>query len=225
MRRFALLLACVSTCALGQTPTVAINSPPPATLAKAPKLPPVWEQKAREIYKTAVETPTVAGRHNVPKLAEYLAGQLKAAGWADSDIHVLPYESANDKQTAALIARWPASGTPKKKPMLIIAHMDVVEALPSDWSTDPFTLVEKDGYFYGRGSGDDKGGLVPALVALLKLKASGFKPDRDIIIEFTGDEETQGRGAELGASSEIFARRLRQHRRETMVLQRLQTVR
>ncbi len=200
MRRFAVLLACVSTCVLGQTPTVAVNSPPPATLAKAPKLPPVWEQKAREIYKTAVETPTVAGRHNVPKLAEYLAGQLKAAGWADSDIHVLPYESANDKQTAALIARWPASGTPKKKPMLIIAHMDVVEALASDWSTDPFTLVEKDGYFYGRGSGDDKGGLVPALVALLKLKATGFKPDRDIIIEFTGDEETQGRGAELGAT-------------------------
>ena len=199
MRRAAFLLACVSTCASAQS-AQPISSPPPSTLANAPKLSPEWEKKAREIYKTAVETPTVAGRHNVPKLAEYLAGQLKAAGWAESDIHVLPYESANDKQTAALIARWPAAGTPKKKPMLIIAHMDVVEALPGDWTTDPFQLVEKDGYFYGRGSGDDKGGLVPAMVALMKLRESGFKPDRDIIVQFTGDEETQGKGAELGAT-------------------------
>ena len=200
MRRFAVLLACVSTAALSQPATAPVSSPPPAALANAPKLPPKWEAKAREVYKTAVETPTVAGRHNVPTLAKYLAGQLKAAGWADSDIHVLPYESLNDKQTAALIARWPASGTPKKKPMLIIAHMDVVEALPSDWTTDPFKLVEKDGYFYGRGSGDDKGGLVPTMIALMKLRADGFKPDRDIVILYTGDEETQGKGAELGAT-------------------------
>ena len=76
MRRFALLLACASVTALAQAPDVAINSPPSAALARAPKLSPVWEQKAREIYKTAVETPTVAGRHNVPKLANYLADQL-----------------------------------------------------------------------------------------------------------------------------------------------------
>jgi len=199
MHRFAILLACVSTGVLAQATPTAITSPPPSTLANAPKLPAQWEQKAREIYKTAVETPTVAGRHNVPSLANYLAGQFKAAGWADSDIHVLPYASLNDNQTAALIARWP-SAHPTKKPMLIIAHMDVVEALPSDWSTDPFKLVEKDGYFYGRGSGDDKGGLVPTMVALMKLRASGFKPDRDIIILYTGDEETQGKGAELGAT-------------------------
>ena len=78
--------------------------------------------------------------------------------------------------------------------------MDVVEALRADWTTDPFKLVEKDGYFYGRGSGDDKDGLVPSFVALLKLKAAGFKPNRDIVILFTGDEETQGKGAELGAT-------------------------
>jgi acetylornithine deacetylase/succinyl-diaminopimelate desuccinylase-like protein len=144
MHRFALLLACVSTCALAQAAPTAITSPPPSTLANAPKLTPQWEQKAREIYKTAVETPTVAGRHMVPQLANYLAGQLKAAGWAESDIHVLPYESLNDKQTAALIARWP-SANPTRKPMLIIAHMDVVEALPSDWTTYPIKLVEKDG--------------------------------------------------------------------------------
>jgi acetylornithine deacetylase/succinyl-diaminopimelate desuccinylase-like protein len=78
--------------------------------------------------------------------------------------------------------------------------MDVVEALRSDWTTDPFKLVEKDGYFYGRGSSDDKGGLVPSMVGLMKLRQSGFQPDRDIVLFYTGDEETQSRGAELGAT-------------------------
>ena len=199
MRHVVLLLACMSTVAAAQAPPP-ISSPPPSTLTNAPKLPPAWEQKAREIYQTAVEMPTVAGRGQLPKLANYLADQLRAAGWADSDIHVLPYESQEDSQTAALIARWPAAGTPKQKPMLIIAHMDVVEALPDDWTTDPFTLVEKDGYFYGRGSSDDKGGLVPTMVALMKLRQADFRPDRDIILLYTGDEETQGKGAELGAT-------------------------
>src|SRR5215207_1035306 len=144
MRCFVLPLACITTVAVAQTPPPSISSPPPSTLANAPKLPPDWEQKAREIYKTAVETPTVAGRGQGPKLANYLADQLRAGGWAGSDIHVLPYEAPGNDHTAALIARWPAAGTSKKKPMLIIAHMDVVQALPSDWTTDPFMLVEKD---------------------------------------------------------------------------------
>ena len=196
---FGILLACTATAAFAQESAQSIVSPPPSTLAGAKKLPSKWEATAREIYKTAVETPTVAGRHNVPKLANYLADKFEAAGWAASDVHVLPYASLNDPQTAALIARWPSAHA-TKKPLLILAHMDVVEALPSDWTTDPFKLVEKDGYFYGRGSGDDKGGLVPVTVALLKLRAEGFKPDRDIVVLFTGDEETQGKGAELGAT-------------------------
>jgi acetylornithine deacetylase/succinyl-diaminopimelate desuccinylase-like protein len=190
----------MSTAAVAQTPPPPISSPPPSTLTNAPKLPPAWEQKARDIYKTAVETPTVAGRGQMPKFAGYLADQLRAAGWADSEIRVLPYMSPGNNPTAALIASWPAAGASRKKPILVIAHMDVVEALPRDWTTDPFTLVEKDGYFYGRGSGDDKGGLVPSLVALVKLRQSGFKPVRDIILLYTGDEETQGKGAELGAT-------------------------
>lgn len=200
MRPLALLLTCASTVATAQVPSQPPSSPPPSTLTNAPKLPPAWEQKARAIYKTAVEAPTVAGRGAVPKLARYLADQLQAAGWDAGDIHVLPYDSPGDNATAALIARWPAAGAAKAKPMLIIAHMDVVEALPDDWTTDPFTLIEKDGYFYGRGSGDDKGGLVPSMVALMKLRESGFKPDRDIILLYTGDEETKGTGAELGAT-------------------------
>jgi acetylornithine deacetylase/succinyl-diaminopimelate desuccinylase-like protein len=200
MHRVVLVLACLSTAAAAQTPPPPISSPPPSTLANAPRLPPAWEKEAREIYKTAVETPTVIGRGQVPRLAGFLAGRLRAAGWAERDIHVLPYVSPGNDSTAALIARWPAAGTPRKKAMLIIAHMDVVEALRSDWTTDPFTLVEKDGYFYGRGSGDDKGGLVPSMVALMMLRQSGFTPDRDIVLLFTGDEETEGKGARLGAT-------------------------
>ena len=202
-RSLAILIALTSTAALAQAPQPPLNSPPPAALKGAKKLPPQWEATAREIYKTAVETPTVADAKRAGenlKLANYLAGKLKEAGWSESDIHVLPYTSVPGVETGALIARWPAAGTPKKKPILILAHMDVVDALPSDWTTDPFKLVEKDGYFYGRGSSDDKGGLVPSMVALMKLRASGFKPDRDIVLLFTGDEETQGKGAELGAT-------------------------
>jgi acetylornithine deacetylase/succinyl-diaminopimelate desuccinylase-like protein len=197
MRRIALLLAFLPASVLAQT---AITTPPAATLEGAKPLPPKWEATSREIYKTAVETPTVMGRGQLPKLQNYLAAKLKAAGWAARDVHVLPYEGPPGNHTAALIARWPAVGTPKAKPILILAHMDVVEALPADWTTDPFKLVEKDGYFYGRGSGDDKGGGIPAMVALMKLRAEGFRPNRDIVLLFTGDEETQGMGAELGAT-------------------------
>jgi acetylornithine deacetylase/succinyl-diaminopimelate desuccinylase-like protein len=196
-----LLLTAAATAALAHEPAQPpLNSPPAAVLAGGKPLPPQWEATAREIYRTAVETPTVAGRGQLPKLQNYLAGKLRAAGWAASDIHVLPYEAFKGNDTAALIARWPAASTPRAKPILIMAHMDVVEALPSDWSTDPFKLVEKDGYFYGRGTGDDKGGGIPAMIALMKLRAEGFQPDRDIVLLFTGDEETQGKGAELGAT-------------------------
>ncbi|MEO6199437.1 MAG: M20/M25/M40 family metallo-hydrolase [Sphingomicrobium sp.] len=196
----ASLLAFAATGAIAQTAAPPVTSPPPSTLKGATPLDPKWEAKTREIYKFTVESPTVKGRDAVPALAKYLAGQLKSAGWAPDDIHVIPYESVPGNNTAAFVARWPAAGTPTKKPILLMAHMDVVEALPADWTTDPFKLIEKDGYFYGRGSGDDKGGVVPVLTALLKLRADGFKPDRDIVILFTGDEETQGKGAELGAT-------------------------
>ena len=191
------LLLAASLLALSSAGTA---GPPPSTLQKAPSLPAPWEATTREIYKTVVEMPTVAGRNQLPAMANYLAGKLKAAGWAEGDVHVLPYTSVPGNDTAALIARWPAAGTPKAKPILILAHMDVVEALPADWSTDPFKLVEKDGYFYGRGTGDDKQGVVATMVALMKLRAAGFKPDRDIVVLYTGDEETKGMGAELGAT-------------------------
>jgi acetylornithine deacetylase/succinyl-diaminopimelate desuccinylase-like protein len=201
LKLVASLALLTSTSAVSQDARAPLSTPPAAALEGGKKLPPEWEARAREIYRTAVETPTVKGREGENlKLANYLASKFREAGWAESDIHVLPYASVPGTDTAAIIARWPAAGTPTKKPILILAHMDVVDALASDWTTDPFKLVEKDGYFYGRGSGDDKGGLVPSMVALMKLRASGFRPNRDIVVLFTGDEETQGRGAELGAT-------------------------
>ncbi|GAB3359592.1 M20/M25/M40 family metallo-hydrolase [Lysobacter tyrosinilyticus] len=159
-----------------------------------------WQAKARELFQHSIAVPTVAGRGKVPELARYLADHYKAAGWADSDIHVLPYDATPDNATAALVVRWPAAGKPTAKPIMLMAHMDVVEAKPEDWSMDPFTLIEKDGYFYGRGTSDDKMGVVAVTTALLELKAKGFKPKRDIIVFFTGDEETTGKGAVLGAT-------------------------
>jgi acetylornithine deacetylase/succinyl-diaminopimelate desuccinylase-like protein len=161
-----------------------------------------WQAKARTIYSHAIETPTVQGRGKVPELARYLADQYKAAGWAEGDIHVLPYDGDPGDHTAALIVRWPAAKPSGKKPILLMAHMDVVEAKAEDWSPglDPFKFQEKDGYFYGRGTSDIKEGVSAVTTALLKLRASGFQPTRDIVVFFTGDEETSGNGARLGAT-------------------------
>jgi acetylornithine deacetylase/succinyl-diaminopimelate desuccinylase-like protein len=159
-----------------------------------------WDAKAHEIFERAIEIPTVQGRGQVPVLAQYLAEQYKAGGWAEADVHVLPYDATSENHTAAFIARWPAAKPSGKKPILLMAHMDVVEARREDWSIEPFKLTEQDGYYYGRGTSDIKQGITAVTTALLRLRAEGFKPKRDIVVLFTGDEETTGKGAELGAT-------------------------
>jgi acetylornithine deacetylase/succinyl-diaminopimelate desuccinylase-like protein len=158
-----------------------------------------WHQLAREIYREAVNTPTVQGRGQVPALANALAERFRAARFTDVTVHPYDVEEPDD-HTAALIVRWPAARPSGRKAMLLMAHMDVVEAKREDWSRDPFQLGEADGYFYGRGTADNKIGVTAITTALLRLKAEGFQPDRDIIVLFTGDEETGGRGAELAAN-------------------------
>lgn len=185
----AALFAAVSTAAIAQTPSI---------ITQPTKLDAKWQAKTREIYKTSVEIPTVAGRNEMPKLAEYLAGELKAAGFAADDIKIVPYEGEPGDKTVALIARWRAD-KPVAKPILLLAHMDVVEAKREDWKQDPFQFIERDGYFYGRGTGDNKAGMVGLVAGFLKLKQAGFKPKRDLILFFSGDEETGGNGARLGA--------------------------
>jgi acetylornithine deacetylase/succinyl-diaminopimelate desuccinylase-like protein len=170
-----------------------------AAIAGAETPPDRWHAKAREIYERAISIPTVQGRGQVPALAQYLQEQFRAGGLEGVTIH--PYDVVRpDDHTAALILRWPAARPSGRKAILLMAHMDVVEARREDWSRDPFTLGEEGGYFYGRGTLDDKQGVVAVTAALLRLRAEGFRPTRDIIVLFTGDEETSGRGAELAST-------------------------
>ena len=162
-----------------------------------------WHARGRDIYEHIVNIPTVVDRERVPDAANYLKQQFEAAGF--DDVTLQPYNTGDpyNADTAALILRWHAPNPSGQKAILLLAHMDVVEAKPEDWPRDPFTLVEEDGYFYGRGTLDDKQGVTSISTALLRLKDEGFAPTRDIIVLFTGDEETAQRGAELGASEWI----------------------
>jgi acetylornithine deacetylase/succinyl-diaminopimelate desuccinylase-like protein len=182
---------------LAFTATTAIAATDPRTVPT--KLEPAWQAKTRDLFKQAIEIPTVHNRGEVPKLAALFAKQLEAGGFPASDIKIMPYEALPGDKTAALIFRWRAAHS-TKKPILLLGHMDVVEAKRSDWSFDPFVFREQDGYFLGRGTSDMKNGDVAMVEALLKLKSEGFKPDRDIILFLSGDEETLGKGATLGST-------------------------
>jgi acetylornithine deacetylase/succinyl-diaminopimelate desuccinylase-like protein len=163
------------------------------------QLPPAWQAKTRALFKQAIEIPSVHNRGQVPAVAKLLADQFRAAGIPDADIHFMPYESLPGDKTEALIVRW-RSPNATKKPMLILGHMDVVEAKRSDWKYDPFQFREEGGYFYGRGTSDMKNGDVATTMAAIKLISEGFRPDRDIIFFYSGDEETRGVGATLGST-------------------------
>jgi acetylornithine deacetylase/succinyl-diaminopimelate desuccinylase-like protein len=148
-----------------------------------------------DLFRTIVETPTVKGRGQVPKMARTLAARLKQAGFAASDIEIVPVG-----ETAGLIVRY--RGTGAKAPILFLAHMDVVEAKRADWERDPFKLHEEGGFLYGRGTSDNKLGVAHLVAAFITLKRQGFRPDRDLILGFTGDEETDME------SSRVLAERL-----------------
>ena len=154
-----------------------------------------WHAEGRAILEKAISIPTVQERADprMGELVSYLKGKFEAAGI--TNIAVKSYLN-----TQAMIVRWPAAGKPKAKPILLLGHMDVVEARREDWTRDPFQLIEENGYLYGRGTIDMKNGITAITLALLRLKAEGFKPKRDIIVLFTGDEETGGVGAHLAAT-------------------------
>ena len=147
------------------------------------------DRKAREILEKVISIPTELGRAKVPEMAEYLAGEFRAAGFPADDITVLPYTVTGDK-TAALIVRYRGTGKSGKKPIVVMAHMDVVTARRADWERDPYQLVEENGYFFGRGTADIKSGVTGLTATFLRLRQEGFKPSRDLIIYFSGDEET-----------------------------------
>ena len=138
---------------------------------------------AREIYKQLIEINTTDSVGSVTKAAEAMAARLQSAGFPAADVQLL----GPDPRKQNLVARY--RGTGVRKPLLLLAHLDVVEAKREDWSTDPFAFLEKDGFFYGRGTSDDKG-MASILVAnLIRLKQEAFTPDRDLILALTADEE------------------------------------
>jgi len=140
-------------------------------------------QQAREILKQLIEINTTDSVGNVTTAAEAMAKRLREAGFAEKDVIV----AGPNERKKNLVARFHGSG--KRKPVLFIGHLDVVEAKREDWTTDPFQFVEKDGYFYGRGTEDMKEGDAILVLNLMRLKREGFVPDRDLIIALTADEE------------------------------------
>jgi len=137
----------------------------------------------RAIYKELIEINTSDSEGNTTIAAEAMANRLKDAGYAEEDIMIMgPHPRKGN-----LVAR--LHGTGEEKPILLLAHLDVVEAKKEDWSFDPFVLTEQDGYFYGRGTGDDKAMAAIWITNLILYKQAGFIPNRDIIVCLTADEE------------------------------------
>lgn len=149
-----------------------------------------YQQQALQVYRDTIGMRTAAGHEMVPTMAHYLADRFRDGGFADEDIHVLPFTSETGEQTASLVVRYRGSGRSGQRPVLFAAHMDVVDALREDWVRDPFTLIEEDGYFFGRGTADDKLGTTLLTTTFIRLKQEDYVPARDLILAFSGDEET-----------------------------------
>jgi acetylornithine deacetylase/succinyl-diaminopimelate desuccinylase-like protein len=141
------------------------------------------KQFAHDVFKQLIEINTTDSVGNVTTAAEAMAQRLRDAGFPESDLHIA---GPNDRKKN-LVARYHGSG--KHKAVLLIGHLDVVEASRQDWTTDPFQFVEKDGYFYGRGTQDMKDGDAIMATTLIRFKKENYVPDRDIILALTADEE------------------------------------
>jgi len=144
---------------------------------------PATRQLAHDIFKQLIEINTTDSVGSVTAAAEVMAQRFRDAGFPESDIHVL---GPNDRKKNVVVR---LHGSGKHKPVLLIGHLDVVEARREDWTTDPFQFIEKDGYFYGRGSSDMKDGDAIMSATLIRMKKEGYVPSRDIILAMTADEE------------------------------------
>ena len=153
-----------------------------ALSSAAQSLPPE-KALAREIYKQLIEINTTDSSGDNTAAAEAMAARLKAAGFPDADVRVL----FPAPRKGNLVAR--LRGTGARRPLLLLAHLDVVEAKREDWSFDPFVFREQDGYFYGRGTTDDKAMAAILVANLVRYKKEAFRPERDLILALTADEE------------------------------------
>src|SRR5215467_14313898 len=155
-------------------------------------------RQAREIFQQLVEINTTDSVGSVTAASEAMAARFRAAGFPDQDVIV----AGPNERKKNVVLRYHGSG--KRKPLLFIGHLDVVEARREDWSLDPFQFVEKDGFFYGRGTEDMKSGDALLVTNFIRLKSEGYVPDRDLILALTADEE--------GGSSNGVDWLLREHR-------------
>jgi acetylornithine deacetylase/succinyl-diaminopimelate desuccinylase-like protein len=153
-----------------------------ATICSAQN-PDAIRQQAREIFQQLIEINTTDSVGNVTTAAEAMAKRLRDAGFSDQDVVV----AGPNERKKNLIVR--LRGTGQQKPILFLAHLDVVEARREDWTTDPFQFIEKDGYFYGRGTVDIKDGAAILVENFIRLKKAGLAPRRDLILALTADEE------------------------------------
>ena len=142
-------------------------------------------QKTLEIYTRIIGVESSKNLGKVPEVANYLADELLAAGFPEEDVEIVPLG-----ETVSLIARYRGDGSSGKAPILLLGHMDVVEALAQDWERPPFELTRDDNYFYARGSLDNKFGVAQLTSTFIRLRKEGFVPNRDLIIAFSGDEES-----------------------------------
>jgi acetylornithine deacetylase/succinyl-diaminopimelate desuccinylase-like protein len=149
---------------------------------------PAERRLAREIFQELIEINTTDSLGNTPRAARAMAQRLLAAGFPGADVRVLV---GPDSTHGNLVARYRGTGA-GGRPIVVFAHLDVVPARRADWSVEPFTLLEQDGYFYGRGTTDDKVGDAVLVADFIRLKQIGFTPTRDLILLLTGDEETAG---------------------------------
>ena len=142
-------------------------------------------EKTLEIYRTILEVDTSKTKGNTPRVARYLADQLIEAGFPKADVRIVP-----KGDFATLIATYRGDGSSGRKPILLLGHMDVVEAFDEDWERPPFKLTQDDVNFYARGTIDNKFGVAQLTSTFMRLKKEGFVPNRDLILAFSGDEES-----------------------------------
>ena len=149
----------------------------------------------QSLMQELVVIPSVSGTCETVRAAEAIVARLRAAGFSESEAFVTGSVDSIGNAVVRLRGK-----SPSLKPLLLMAHLDVVPALREDWNTDPFQLVEKDGWWYGRGVGDNKSGVVTIVANMIRWKRAGWVPDRDIVAVMTGDEETTSEQIEWFAS-------------------------
>jgi carboxypeptidase PM20D1 len=158
---------------------------PVAGVMAQPDMPSDHARKTFEIFRTIIEVDTSKSMGNTPRVAQFLADELIEAGFPPSDVEVLRKDDL-----AALIVRYRGDGSSGEKPILFLGHMDVVEAYAKDWERPPFELTLDETNFYGRGTTDNKFGIAQLTSTFIRLKQEGFVPTRDLILAFSGDEES-----------------------------------